>query len=506
MKSREISRNRSEHLNTEHLWSHSLHLLLSMATASMKQQKRRSRRRIAAVNFLSNISLDGTYRDTKYASFNPKHQRLKDDNAEEVENHTNKSSAEETCEDESESSLEGTRKVPALSAVVNNISNNKSVPKNENVNVLQRNLSKGKRGSIAVGIIEERERWKRESGIGYTADKPGKIHTKLSEDICKQEKCPRQEGSTVFRGKDMRQMNTETKKLLATEREEEIFARARTVSGTRSLSQEGLLYLGLHAVCKVEEGQDISYADFLVPSKSHLRRVSSERGPLNTMETAPQPPNLTTGRELARSRSHDPNLLLHRPSNAPSLEKVPEEVPSDWYDPNALDDRELQCGSYKTLMTFSSYMTSVIDYVKPSTLKKEINEKFREKYPAIQLTLTKLRSIKRELKVIAYVKCGLDLWIVAQAYVYFEKLVLKLMINKQNRKLCAGACLLLAAKLSDIKGAELTKLIMQVEEDFRLHRKEMMVFEFACLVALEFSLHVPDTEVFPHYQRLLYQS
>nr|XP_022313354.1 CDK5 and ABL1 enzyme substrate 1-like isoform X3 [Crassostrea virginica] len=464
-----------------------------MATASMKQQKRRSRRRIAAVNFLSNISLDGTYRDTKYASFNPKHQRLKDDIAEEVENHTNKSSAEETCEDESESSLEGTRKVPALSAVVNNISNNKSVPKNENVNVLQRNLSKGKRGSIAVGIIEERERWKRESGIGYTADKP-------------EEKCPRQEGSTVFRGKDMRQMNTETKKLLATEREEEIFARARTVSGTRSLSQEGLLYLGLHAVCKVEEGQDISYADFLVPSKSHLRRVSSERGPLNTMETAPQPPSLTTGRELARSRSHDPNLLLHRPSNAPSLEKVPEEVPSDWYDPNALDDRELQCGSYKTLMTFSSYMTSVIDYVKPSTLKKEINEKFREKYPAIQLTLTKLRSIKRELKVIAYVKCGLDLWIVAQAYVYFEKLVLKLMINKQNRKLCAGACLLLAAKLSDIKGAELTKLIMQVEEDFRLHRKEMMVFEFACLVALEFSLHVPDTEVFPHYQRLLYQS
>ena len=39
--------------------------------------------------------------------------------------------------------------------------------------------------SIAVGIIEERERWKRESGIGYTADKPGKIHTKLSEDMCK---------------------------------------------------------------------------------------------------------------------------------------------------------------------------------------------------------------------------------------------------------------------------------------------------------------------------------
>lgn len=37
---------------------------------------------------------------------------------------------------------------------------------------------------------------------------------------------------------------------------------------------------------------------------------------------------------------------------------VPEEAPSDWYDPNALDDRELHCGSYKTLLTFSSYVVS----------------------------------------------------------------------------------------------------------------------------------------------------
>lgn len=70
------------------------------------------------------------------------------------------------------------------------------------------------------------------------------------------------------------------------------------------------------------------------------------------------------------------------------------------------------------------------------------------------------RSLKREMRKLAQDECGYEEPTVAMAFVYFEKLVLQGKLNKQNRKLCAGACVLLAAKIGgDLKKHEVKLLI-----------------------------------------------
>ncbi|KAL7859838.1 hypothetical protein SRHO_G00149850 [Serrasalmus rhombeus] len=240
-------------------------------------------------------------------------------------------------------------------------------------------------------------------------------------------------------------------------------------------------------------GKTVSYAQFLLPTNALVRQKSNAPLDTGTVQT-PMPRNWINGQK---------NFTPSRLSSAIGQETGVDEI-SD-YDPNLLNDPQWPCGKHKRVLIFASYVTTVIEYVKPSDLKKDMNETFKEKFPHIKLTLSKIRSLKREMRAVSE-ECGLQPVTIAMAYVYFEKLVLQGRLNKHNRKLVSAVCVLLAAKISsDLKKQEVKLLIDKLEERFRISRRELIPLEFPVLVALEMALYLPDSKVMPHYRRLVQQ-
>ncbi|KAM9296560.1 CDK5 and ABL1 enzyme substrate 2 [Gastrophryne carolinensis] len=232
------------------------------------------------------------------------------------------------------------------------------------------------------------------------------------------------------------------------------------------------------------EGEVVSYAKYLYPTNALVSQKDEGQGRLGFHEVSKR------------------NIRF---MPVPSGIDMGGEVDCFEYNPDILDDPQWPCGKHKRVLIFASYMTTVIEYVKPSDLKKDMNEMFKEKFPHVKLTLSKIRSLKREMRNVAE-ECSLEPVTVAMSFVYFEKLVLQGRVNKQNRKLCAGACVLLAAKISsDFKKPELKHLLDKLEERFRANRRDLVAFELTVLVAMELALYLPEAQVLPHFRRLTKQ-
>lgn len=178
---------------------------------------------------------------------------------------------------------------------------------------------------------------------------------------------------------------------------------------------------------------------------------------------------------------------------------------SSRYDPLALDDPLLKTGKHRTVMALPSYLSSIIQFAPRRELKDEINEQFRALHPEVDptLTLSMIRTIKKKIADIA-IDEQLELSSAALAYVYFEKLVSARRVAKINRKLVAAVCFLLAVKVNDSKeNTDFAELLETLEEEFDVSPTMIKSVEFQTYAALDFSLFVPQDEVFPHLERIL---
>lgn len=185
------------------------------------------------------------------------------------------------------------------------------------------------------------------------------------------------------------------------------------------------------------------------------------------------------------------------------VEFLPDQVKflTSTFSPGILDDPSLNHAS-KTCMKLPGYRFSLLPHEQEPTSKQHVNERFKDRFPYIQLTLTKLRSMKYQLSKYLYEECQLDLYVAAYAVTYFERLVFSERVAKPNRRYCAAACALIAAKFNDVKGAQLSKLVSGMCSMYKINRHDLLSFEFVVLVGLKFNLLVSHGVLYPIYRNL----
>eukprot|EP00669_Euglena_mutabilis_P014355 TRINITY_DN9418_c0_g1_i1.p2 TRINITY_DN9418_c0_g1~~TRINITY_DN9418_c0_g1_i1.p2 ORF type:complete len:164 (+),score=67.52 TRINITY_DN9418_c0_g1_i1:280-771(+) len=100
----------------------------------------------------------------------------------------------------------------------------------------------------------------------------------------------------------------------------------------------------------------------------------------------------------------------------------------------------------------------------------------------------------------------LEVSTVAYAVVYFEKIIMNRRVNKENRKLMAAVCVLLAIKFWEPSITSTTRLLPIVElleSAFGVTRRRLFAMEMTVFAELDFRLVLPGSHVYPHFVRLL---
>lgn len=191
------------------------------------------------------------------------------------------------------------------------------------------------------------------------------------------------------------------------------------------------------------------------------------------------------------------------------------------HEPDALDDPDQLHGEHHHVAqrsaTTGPILSSVILYINEQEMKEHSNEQFRDEHPQLppSLTLSKIRNVKKQA-LVGCIAMNVEVSTVALAVICFERLILKGIVTKLNRRLAMAACLLLAVKFNehqlienhDNPGGAATQnhiesILRFVDSTWSITKKQVLDAEFGCFVHLGFSLHVPTPHLFLVFTQLL---
>lgn len=156
------------------------------------------------------------------------------------------------------------------------------------------------------------------------------------------------------------------------------------------------------------------------------------------------------------------------------------------------------------MLALPSFLGSISHYTSGLELKRELNDQFRQKHPDIHpsLTLSQIRSLKQHLLDTA-LELDIEFSTVAKSYAYFEKLLLCGKIIKLNRKIVGACALILAVKVNDSRHVVISNVLEELCKRLDLRDPQQIIdHEFAVFAALKFSLHLPQHEYLPHFERI----
>ncbi|KAJ1870723.1 hypothetical protein LPJ55_004435 [Coemansia sp. RSA 990] len=178
-------------------------------------------------------------------------------------------------------------------------------------------------------------------------------------------------------------------------------------------------------------------------------------------------------------------------------ENEAEDSSRDMYKAGVLDDPGQQKGLQRAMAGLTEYMGTIFDNVRPDDQRQEGHLEVVLGGP----TLEQIRRLRAHMLRVTREQ-DLELSTAAIGWVYFEKLIFKGYAVKDNRKLVAAVCLLLALKINESREVSISRSLQAIQRRFEVSTSLILDQEFSVFAELDFSLWIPCREFMPHFVRM----